>query len=160
VSFDHAVTHVIEREGGYVNDPRDSGGETKYGISKAAFPSADIKNLTIADARDIYRRYYWEPLFNGHSQELPDPITFVMFDAAVNMGVHSAIKTAQQVCGLTIDGKFGPVTLAALKAQSPAHFVERFQAERICKYVTMGAWSVYGRGWARRAFAVAMEAMK
>jgi hypothetical protein len=58
--FERAVAFVLRHEGGYVNDPRDPGGETKYGISKRAYPRLDIKGLTEADAKEIYRRDYWE----------------------------------------------------------------------------------------------------
>ena len=51
--FYEIIEGVIEKEGGYVNDPDDPGGETKYGISKKAFPKEDIKNLTIVRAKDI-----------------------------------------------------------------------------------------------------------
>ena len=49
---------LIEREGGYVNDPDDPGGETKFGISKRAYPHLDIKNLTEEHAADIYYNDY------------------------------------------------------------------------------------------------------
>ena len=160
MSFWHAVTCVIEREGGYVNDPHDPGGETKYGISKRAFPSADIKNLTIAQAQDIYRRYYWEPMRGDQFSGSLEPIAHVLFDCAVNQGVVKATKLAQAVCGVTEDGNLGPVTLAALKAHSPSQFVEKFQAERILHYASLPTWSRYGRGWSRRAISTAMEAMK
>ena len=45
---------------GYVNDPKDPGGETNYGISKRAYPDVDIKNLTEDGAKDIYKRDYWD----------------------------------------------------------------------------------------------------
>jgi lysozyme family protein len=157
MSFDHAVTHVIEREGGYVNDPRDPGGETKYGISKRTFPDLDIAALTIPQARDIYRARYWQPI---RGDELPGPVAFVMFDCAVNQGVSRAVRTAQAVVNEAQDGVLGPMTLHALRAVSPAAFVEQYQAERIMHYASLTTWRHYGRGWSRRAFAVAMEATK
>ena len=59
-SFDEIIEVVLHHEGGYVNDPKDPGGETNYGISKRAYPDVDIKNLTEDGAKDIYRRDYWE----------------------------------------------------------------------------------------------------
>ena len=41
-TFDEIIEQVLEHEGGYVDDPTDSGGETKYGISKKAYPDEDI----------------------------------------------------------------------------------------------------------------------
>ena len=61
LSFESIVQVVLKHEGGYVNDPDDSGGETNFGISKRAFPDLDIKNLTKEDAVKIYHDKYWKP---------------------------------------------------------------------------------------------------
>ena len=68
-------------EGGYVNDPKDPGGETKYGISKRSHPNVDIKNLTISDAMVIYEREYWTAHNLGG---LSFPLCIVAFDSYVN----------------------------------------------------------------------------
>jgi len=57
-NFERCIAFVLRHEGGYVNDPRDPGGETKYGISKRAYPGLDIKNLTEEQAKEIYRQDY------------------------------------------------------------------------------------------------------
>ena len=59
--FYQEIKHVLKREGGYVNDPDDPGGETKYGISKRAHPDVDIASLTPESAAEIYKDYYWLP---------------------------------------------------------------------------------------------------
>ena len=46
LTFDTAFDRLIGHEGGYVNNPADPGGETKYGISKRSYPSLNIANLT------------------------------------------------------------------------------------------------------------------
>ena len=46
MNFNKIIEKVLEHEGGYVNDPTDLGGETKYGITKRFYPDVDIKNLT------------------------------------------------------------------------------------------------------------------
>ena len=51
-TFDEIIEKVLEHEGGYVNDPDDLGGETKYGITKRFYPDVDIKNLTIDGAKE------------------------------------------------------------------------------------------------------------
>lgn len=73
--------------GGYSNHPLDMGGETKYGISKKAYPNVDIKNLTKPDAISIYHRDYW--LLSG-ADTLPFSLAACVFDTAVNMGVGRA----------------------------------------------------------------------
>ncbi len=62
ITFDDAFTRLLGNEGGYVNDPRDPGGETNWGISKRSYPTVDIKNLTRTQAEDIYMHDFWEPL--------------------------------------------------------------------------------------------------
>ncbi|MEM0173017.1 MAG: glycosyl hydrolase 108 family protein [Sulfolobaceae archaeon] len=71
-------------EGGYVNNPHDPGGETKYGISKASFPNLDIKNLTLDEAVNIYRNMYWDALLLDN---FDFPTAFVIFDTAILCGV-------------------------------------------------------------------------
>lgn len=85
--FDDAFDAVVGVEGGYVNNPADPGGETKYGISKRSYPTLDIANLTLDDAKAIYKRDYWDPL--NLDNELY-PIALLLFDAAVNQGMTFA----------------------------------------------------------------------
>jgi len=85
--FEPIVKFVLEREGGYINHPADPGGETKYGISKRAYPMEDIKNLTVERAKFLYKRDYYD-------KAVDEKMTFgqaaFMFDTAVNMGVGAA----------------------------------------------------------------------
>lgn len=85
--FDELVEFIFLKEGGYVNDPNDPGRETKYGISKRAYPNEDIKNMTKERAREIYRRDYWNKL---NLDEVEFPMNLIMFDTAVNMGITAA----------------------------------------------------------------------
>jgi len=82
-----ARDHIFKWEGGYVNDSRDPGGETKYGISKRAYPNVDIANLTKDAAWAIYERDYW--LAAGCDRMTPG-MALMVFDAAVNCGVGRA----------------------------------------------------------------------
>lgn len=85
--FETAVAFVLRHEGGYVNDPADPGGETKYGISKRRYPWLTIAGLTVDDAKTIYYDDYWVP--SGASR-LAMPMALVVLDTAVNMGVGKA----------------------------------------------------------------------
>lgn len=87
--FDRAVDFVLKHEGGYVNDPRDPGGETKYGISKRAYPMLNIKDLSVEDAKLIYEKDYW---LKAGCDKLEWPLCLVHFDTAVNMGLHRAAE--------------------------------------------------------------------
>lgn len=77
--------------GGYHNDPADPGGETKYGISKQAYPSVDIKNLTVGDAKMIYFMDYWR---RSGAEHQPLDVAIALFDAAVNLGNSRARRIA------------------------------------------------------------------
>lgn len=85
--FYDALQFTLTWEGGYVNDPEDPGGETKWGIAKTFHPELDIKNLTPEKAAQIYYEEYWEPSW---CDMLPAPLSTVMFDTAVLCGVSRA----------------------------------------------------------------------
>ena len=87
-NFDKSMTFVFKWEGGYVNNPADPGGETKYVICKRAHPTFDIKELTVEQARAIYLTDYWA---KAGCDKLEWPMCLVVFDTAVNMGVKRAL---------------------------------------------------------------------
>lgn len=92
-NFDFAFSFILRWEGGYVNDPNDPGGETKFGISKRSYPQLDIKNLTEEQAKTIYRRDFWE---RCGCHEMPWPMDVVVFDTAVNCGPARALRWFKQ----------------------------------------------------------------
>ena len=87
--FEKCFDFVIGREGGYVNHPSDRGGETKFGITKRSYSNEDIKNLTLARAREIYKKDYWDKCGCGF---YPEGMDVVLFDTSVNMGVGRATE--------------------------------------------------------------------
>lgn len=119
--FEPAIEIVLDNEGGYVNDPKDPGGETKFGISKAAYPNVDIANLTVDQAKEIYRKDYW--LFDGiYSQAVANKL----MDAYVNKK-HTAIRWAQEIVNTDVDGIYGPHTQALINAMDTAKFLTLFR---------------------------------
>ena len=92
-TFEEIIKSVLEHEGGYVNDPDDAGGETKYGIAKRWYPSVDIKNLTKEQAKKIYHQDYWR---RGKCDEVPPQLRHIYFDMCVNFGRSGAVKVLQQ----------------------------------------------------------------
>jgi len=147
VKFNEAFERVIGAEGGYVNDSRDSGGETKYGISKRAYPGEDIAGMTLERARELYRRDYWSP---AGCDAVPDGVKFDLFDMAVNSGVKTAIRTLQRAVGTEPDGVLGPVTLQAIQSMHAARLVARFNGHRLQFMSSLSTWPAFGRGWANR----------
>ena len=99
-NFKKAFCELIGIEGGYVNDPTDRGGETKYGISKKSYPNVDIKNLTLAQAQEIYYRDFWKhPRMN--LDLIPDyAIALELFDTGVNTGSGTARRMLQESLNL------------------------------------------------------------
>lgn len=142
-SFDLLIGH----EGGYVNNPSDPGGETKYGISKRAYPGEDIKAMTLDRAKTIYLRDYWSP---AGCDAVPDELKFDLFDAAVNSGVRTAIKLLQRACGEHDDGVLGPLTLQAVQSMPAARLQARFNGHRLMLIAGLPTWEQFGRGLVRR----------
>lgn len=147
MDFDRAFDKVIGHEGGYVNDPRDPGGETKYGISRRAYPNLDIRNLTIDQAKGIYKRDYWDRCL---CDQLPGLLRFHIFDAAVNSGVKQAAIWLQRAVGANADGIVGPRTIAAARAANPERVVAHMTGQRLSFMADLKNWSVHGRGWVKR----------
>lgn len=145
MDFDTAFARVIGHEGGYVNDPRDPGGETKFGISKRSYPNEDIKNLTVERAKEIYRRDFWDALGDAHPA-----IKFQVFDFAVNSGIQTAIRKLQAAIGVADDGHWGPKSAAALQGMALNDVLLRFLAYRLNFMASLSTWDRFGRGWARR----------
>lgn len=101
--FEDAMKFVFKWEGGYVNDPNDPGGETKFGISKRAFPYIDIKNLDLETAKGLYKTSYWDKTGCDH---LEPKLAVSVMDAAVNCGVGRVSKWLREdfnVKGLSLE---------------------------------------------------------
>lgn len=147
MNFDEAFDRLISHEGGYVNHPDDPGGETKFGISKRSYPSVDIAALTRDQARDIYRRDFWDRI---QGDDLHDGVAFQTFDFAVNSGIETAVRHLQRSLGVADDGIWGPVSAAAARATSETDQIMRLNAERLDFMRKLRAWESFGRGWAGR----------
>lgn len=152
--FDRAFTIVVGVEGGYNNDVRDPGGETKYGISKRSYPHLDIKNLTLDQAKRIYESDYW---WKSGANALPWPWSLVVFDMAVNSGIRPAVQCLQRSLKLAQDGLIGPITEGMVK-RATQDDLAGFLAERALFYMNLGTFHHFGKGWLKRLFHLAFEA--
>ena len=114
MSFERAIAFVLEHEGGLVDNPKDPGGVTKFGISKRAYPHLDIRNLSVMEAMDIYQQDYWRPI---KGDKLPMGVDIVMLDYAVHSGVRHAVQALQRAVGAKADGVIGPGTLSLVAAR-------------------------------------------
>jgi len=154
MTFDDVFSRLIDHEGGYVNDPRDPGGETKYGISKRAYPGVNIATLTLDQAKVIYKRDYWD---RARCSELPHQVAFQVFDTAVNSGIGQSIRFLQRAVGVADDGQVGPLTINAVRRMDAEAVAARFNGHRLEFMTKLSTWDVFGKGWARRVAKNLME---
>lgn len=119
------------RKVGYVNDPDDAGGETKYGIAKNGNPDVDIATLDLVGAMDIYCNRYW---FEGSCDKLPGAVAIIHFDGCVNHGVGRANKFLQSAVGAQPDGQIGPRTLDAVNSMDQEDIIRSIAQQRTAFY--------------------------
>lgn len=142
---------TIPRACGYVNNPADPGGETKYGIAKNDNPSIDISSLNFNSAMAIYWNKYW---LTTHCDQLPNRIAVLTFDGSVNNGPRTAAKFLQQAIGVTADGSIGQQTITAVNLGDPINICNLIcdQREKYYQNIVSNnpAESIYLNGWLRR----------
>lgn len=153
MTFDEAVEYILQFEGGYVNDPNDPGGETRYGISKRAFPNLDIKSLTLMQAKEVYRIHYWVAC---QCDLLPPYLRLMVFDCAVNQGSLKAARILQEAVKVFIDGNIGPITLREAKNSDPQDTLSYYAMRRHLDYTKNLRWDLYGKGWSKRLLDVSL----
>ncbi len=159
---DGIIDHVLQYEGGYVNNPHDKGGPTNFGITAATLgawrhlagpaTAADVAAMSRSEARDIYKaRYIGAPGFDA----IPDGILrLVIVDCAVLYGPKRATIWLQTALGVAADGGLGPDTLKALVGADPrpmARKVIGYRYQRIKDRVTKDPTQmVFYKGWMNR----------
>ncbi len=163
-NFAPCLAFVLQAEGGYSDNPSDPGnwtggivgaGElrgTKCGISAAAYPALDIRNLTPQQIEDIYRKDYYAPV---RGDALPLALALVGFDAAVNAGARRSVIWLQQGVGVVADGIFGDRTLGALVSGNAVEIGNEALARRLDFYARSPGWANFGLGWAGRLLRLA-----
>jgi lysozyme family protein len=159
-AFGSAVSFVIDRLEGGASLISDSGGETKFGISKRGNPGVDISHLSREEAIAIYHEKYWSVV---RGDALPRGLDLLVFDAAVNMGPIPAVRLLQRILSIREDGMVGPQTIAAVKAFSPQSELRALYNELRHRVYTdlcdkKPAFEKYRYGWSCRMFRLADEA--
>ncbi len=161
------ATEIVAREGGYVNDPDDPGGATKYGVTIHTMrrlgldltgddqvTQADVRMLTRAHAVSIFVEHYFH---RPKIDQLPEPLHPTVFDMYVNAGAN-AVKILQRLLGdmrisVVVDGVIGPQTVAAtVRAMeaAPNHFVDAYGIARRNYYYGLADRRAKSRKYARR----------
>jgi lysozyme family protein len=163
-NFAISLAHVLQHEGGFVNDPRDPGGATNKGITQAVYddwrhghglPAQSVRALVQIEIEAIYANRYWAPI---RGDDLPSGLDYAIFDYAVNSGVARASRFLQQSAGVVADGKIGPMTIAAVKAIPPRLLIRDVCDARLDFLRHLETFDRFGRGWTSRVNEVRAQA--
>jgi lysozyme family protein len=150
-NFDECLKMLLHHEGGYVNHPKDPGGETNLGVTKRVYEkwggTKDMKDLTVEDVAPIYKKNYWD---RCKCDDLESGVDWAVFDWAVNSGTGRAAKAIQKICGAAQDGAIGPKTLALIGTQNTQYVIEEFGKIRQDFYESLKTFDTFGKGWTRR----------
>ena len=167
--FNACATFTLHQEdqtdsGVFENDPRDSGGATRWGVTQAALSDWFGRPATVDEVRTlprdtallIARHKYWTP---ARCNDLPAGVDLMVFDMAYNAGVGRSAKLLQTALGVTADGQIGPATLGAVVARTPSALVHDLSAAQTAYYRSLKN-PTYERGWLNRVAARTAAAMK
>jgi len=162
-NWNNSFKLMLKSEGGFVNHPSDPGGMTNLGVTKATWENwvgresdeAEMRGLTPEKVEPLYKKKYFDAV---RGDELPMGLDYLMFDFAVNAGAGRAIKTLQTAVGVTPDGGFGPMTMAAVQAVDPVELIERFSQTKEDFYRSLTTFATFGKGWLNRVADVKVKA--
>ena len=154
-NYEHCLEMILHHEGGYVNHPKDPGGETNLGVTKRVYEEwggeKDMTDLLVEDVAPIYQKNYWD---RCKCDDLPSGLDLCVFDFAVNAGPSRSAKFLQRLIGTTVDGGIGPNTLKAVhnyvEEVGLEAATEGYQSSRQEYYESLGTFDTFGRGWTRR----------
>lgn len=170
--FESAFQHVIKNEGGYVNDPKDPGGETYKGVarnihskwlgwtlidmekSKKDFPKCLDSNLELSgEIKHFYKINYWDKV---RADEITNQeVAFSIFDFGVNAGIATSATLAQKVIGAKTDGVIGQQSIESINNYDAEKFLSAFTIAKIARYINIvkkrPTSQKYFYGWVRRA---------
>lgn len=154
-NFQNCLEIILQSEGGYTNNPMDSGGPTSLGITLASLSQwegrpatiSEIQALTPATVAPIYEANYWRA---AGCDSCAAGVDLLVFDMAVNQGVGRAIRVLQRVLGVPSDGVVGPQTRDAATHCSPLATINALTNAREALYPSYAAFPTFGKGWLTR----------
>ena len=142
-NFNESLQYVLKKEGGYVNDPNDKGGETYKGVARNIWPQwngwkfVDAKDWDKADSRieSFYKENFWDKCKLDLVED--NEIATSLFDFAVNAGVKTSIMLAQKAVGVDSDGIIGEKTISAINECDSSDFLAAFALVKIARYISI-----------------------
>ena len=164
-NYQKCLEMILHHEGGYVNHPKDPGGETNLGVTKRVYEewggTKDMRDLTVEDVAPIYEKNYWGRV---KGDELPNGLDLCVFDFCVNAGTGRAAKYLQSMVGATRDGAIGPNTLRQVDEwvamRGEEDLVVAYSDARRRYYKKLRTFDTFGRGWLRRVDETEIEALR
>lgn len=171
--FEECLSHVLTYEGGYTDHPADPGGATSMGITRrtlaewrgvtswSELPKSAVRDLSLAEAAQIYQARYWAKCAAG---KMPNGLDLALFDFAVNSGPDRAVKYLQAQLGVEADGIVGRQTLNALtkslRSRGVRSLIETLCDNRLNFLRSLSTFSDFGRGWSKRVASVRAQAIE
>lgn len=137
-NYNDCLTRVLKYEGGYTNNPADSGGPTNFGITLGDYKkyidskgtADDVRKMSVDQAKVIYKQRYWDAL---GCDDLPSGVDFTVFD----YGVNSGLKRPQN-------------DLKRFKDRSGTKLINAINDERMNFLQGLSNWGTFGNGWTKR----------
>ncbi len=170
MTFSEALPAVLKYEGGFVNDPKDSGGATNQGITQTTYdewrvsqslPIRSVQYIHDAEVSTIYKNIFWN---TSACHLMPYPLAFCVFDFAVHSGPRRAILILQRVLGIQRDGIAGPRTIAAISSVPLAGLIHDYTQARRTFLEGLARQRPkdqrFIRGWLRRVSDVERRAIR
>jgi lysozyme family protein len=168
-NFQSCLKEVLKHEGGFVNHPKDPGGMTNLGVTKATYESyvghvvteQTMRSLTQTTVSQLYLERYWNKL---RCDDIPLGLDLCVFDFGVNAGPGRSARFLQKMIGAIQDGSLGPRSIIManeyVKKNGNDMAIEQFQLARKTYYTQLATFSTFGKGWLRRVNEITLRALE
>jgi len=163
MNFEKALEKVLELEGGLrLHKNPTENFETYAGIYRKAHPEWEgwkYIDKGLEPPFELVKEFYYENYWRPFEEVKDERIKTLLFETAINLGTRQAVKLAQKVLGVKVDGILGPKTLQALNSADPKDFIRDFTLARIAFYTALAnknprKYGLYLRGWINRTLEV------
>lgn len=148
LTFNEIWGHVLRAEGGYVNNPNDPGGETKYGISKRSYKNENIAALTPERAQEIFKSDFYDAVGGDTLMKINPGLAAHVSDMAFNAGPKAAVKLMYDAVQLPRQSQITPELLDRLNDSE--NLIKDYSVARLKYYASLGNAPTFIKGWVNR----------